>query len=139
MSIKTQKVLKVARAIWSPLAPSQQDSTASDELHSSDNSGEHFALERETLDNLAGQGDLFELSGGSWLPAPLRFVPITPIHHLLEGGMPTRLLPPVLLRALSFHGSFRYVERSVNHHCYKSLKFPFDGNRLRAGWDLLKH
>lgn len=131
-SITTQKVLKAARAIWSPLAASQQNSAARNDAQGNDNSGEHIELERELLENLAEQGDVCELSGGRWLPAPLRFVPITPIHHLLVGGMPTRLLPPVLLRALSFHGSFRYVESSANSSLLQDTQNPIRWQLLES-------
>jgi len=131
-SITTQKVLKVARAIWRPLATSHQNSAARNDVQGNDNSGEHIELEREILENLAEQGDLFELSGGRWLPAPLRFIPITPMHHLLVGGMPTRLLPSVLLRALSFHGSFRYVESSVNSPLLQDTQIPIRWQSLES-------
>ena len=131
-SITTQKILKVARAIWRPLATSQQNSAVKNDAQGSDNSEEHIELERELLENLAGQGDLRELSGGRWLPAPLRFVPITPTHHLLIGGMPTRLLPPVLLHALSFHGSFRYVESSVNSSLLQDTHIPIRWQSLES-------
>ena len=131
-SIKTQKVLKMARAIWRPLATSHQNSAASNGVQGNDNPGEHIELEREILENLAEQGDLFELSGGRWLPAPLRLVPIAPIHHLLVGGMPTRLLPSVLLRALSFHGSLRYAESSINSSLLPDTQIPIRWQSLES-------
>ena len=129
-SITTQRLLKLARAIWRPLAISYQHSDARHDVQGDDGFGKYIELEREILENLAEQGDLLELSGGRWLPAPLRFVPITPKHHLIVGGMPTRLLPPVLLRALSFHGSFRYVEGSVDPSPQQDANFPMQWQSL---------
>lgn len=131
-SVTTQKVLKVARAIWRPLATTYQNNAAGNDAQDNGNSGEHIKLERELLDNLAEQGDLCELSGGRWVPAPLRFVSISPVHSLLVGGMPARLLQPELLRTLSFHGSFRYVEGGINSSLLQDTHIPICWQSLES-------
>lgn len=93
----TRHVLKAARMY---LIRSNQDEQAVD-------------LERNMLDSLADQGDLYAFVGGYWLPAPLRLVPITDRDVLLVGGLPTYLLPPALLEILVFHGSFRRFKCST--------------------------
>ncbi len=110
-SVTTRRLLELARAIWAPIADAttKEGNAAKDTKYANEPS-RNVEIGRELLDTLAEQGDIFPLSGGRWLPAPLRFVPVTPTHHLLVGGMPTHLLPHALLRTLRLHGSFRYVE-----------------------------
>jgi hypothetical protein len=112
--ISTRRLLKSARAIWRPIAAFHQGNIDwGEELHDNDTE-ETVRLGRTSLEILAGQGDMLELSGGRWLPAPLRFVSITSKQRLLVGGMPTRLLPPLMQRTLSLHGNFRYVDGAVD-------------------------
>jgi hypothetical protein len=99
-AVSTRRVLKAARMY---LIRSNQDEQES-------------VLERNMLDSLADQGDLYAFPGGYWLPAPLRLVPITNRHFLLVGGLPTHLLPPTLLESMEFHGSFRRFEGSLVPH-----------------------
>src|SRR5229473_2668264 len=110
-SVTTRRLLELARAIWAPIADAttKEGNAAKDTKYANEPS-RNAEIGRELLDTLAEQGDIFPLSGGRWLPAPLRFVPVTPTHHLLVGGMPTHLLPHALLRTLRLHGSFRHVE-----------------------------
>ena len=109
-SVTTRRLLELARAIWRPIADSYGEEHAARYLEHDGEPERNGVLSRELLDSLAEQGDLFSLSGGRWLPAPLRFVQVTPAHYLLVGGMPTHLLPGVALSALRLHGSFRHVE-----------------------------
>lgn len=76
---------------------------------------EHLRADlRESLDILAEVGDLVELDGGYWLPAPTRFVEAHRDDHvLLVGGLPNRLLPTDLRELVSPRGPFRSVERST--------------------------
>jgi len=110
VSVTTRRLLELARAIWAPISDASQGGIAAKDTKYGNEPGRNVEVGRELLDTLAEQGDIFALSGGRWLPAPLRFVPITPTHHLLVGGMPTHLLPHALLRTLRLHGSFRHVE-----------------------------
>jgi hypothetical protein len=98
--VSTRRVLKAARMY---LIRSNQDEQES-------------VLERNMLDSLADQGDLYSFPGGNWLPAPLRLVPITASNVLLVGGVPTYLLSPTILEILEFHGSFRRFQRSLVPH-----------------------
>lgn len=109
-SVTTRRLLELARAIWAPIADAAKEGNAAKDTKYGDEPGTNVEIGRELLDTLAEQGDIFALGGGRWLPAPPRFVPVTPTHHLLVGGMPTHLLPHALLRALRLHGSFRHVE-----------------------------
>lgn len=109
-SVTTRRLLELARAIWAPISDAAKEDNAAKDTKYSDEPGRNVEIGRDLLDTLAEQGDTFALSGGRWLPAPLRFVPVTPTHHLLVGGMPTRLLPQALLRAFRLHGSFRHIE-----------------------------
>lgn len=133
-SVTTQRLLKLARAIWRPIATTYQGNAGMNSAQRDSDSGATIELERETLENLAEQGDVFELSGGLWLPAPLRFVSITPKRHLLVGGMPTRLLPSILLNALSlsFHGSFRYVDGNIHASSLQDTQFPTQRQSLES-------
>ena len=108
-SVTTRRLLELARAIWAPISDATKEGNAAKDTKYGDEPGTNVEIGRELLDTLAEQGDIFALSGGRWLPAPLRFVPVTPTHHLLVGGMPTHLLPHALLRTLRLHGSFRHV------------------------------
>ena len=112
-SVKTRRLLELARAIWAPLLDADQGGNPAHNTTYGNEPGRNVEIGRELLETLAEQGDIFALSGGHWLPAPLRFVPVTPMHHLLVGGMPTHLLPNELLSALRLHGSFRHVEGSA--------------------------
>ncbi len=109
-SVTTHRLLELARAIWGPIGDDYREGYKERDSEHDGEPERNGALSRELLDTLAEQGDILSLSGGRWLPTPLRFVPVTPAHHLLVGGMPTHLLPNVALRALRFHGSFRHVE-----------------------------
>jgi len=109
-SITTRRLLELARAMWASITDATKGGNAAKDTNYGNEPGRNVEIGRELLDTLAEQGDMFALSGGRWLPAPLRFVPVTPTHHLLVGGMPTHLLPHALLRTLRLHGSFRYVE-----------------------------
>ncbi len=112
-SVTTRRLLELARAIWEPLSDAAQGDNPAKDITYGNEPGRNVEIGRELLDTLAEQGDIFALSGGHWLPAPLRFVPVTPMHHLLVGGMPTHRLPHELLSALRLHGSFRHVEGSA--------------------------
>lgn len=125
-SVTTRRLLELTRAIWRPIGDAAGEPGHDDEPE------RKGVLSRELLDTLAEQGDICALSGGRWLSAPLRFVPITPTHRLLVGGMPTRLLPSVLLRALSFHGSFRYVESSANSSLLQNIYIPMRWQSLES-------
>ena len=109
-SVTTRKLLELARAIWRPIEDNYGEKHGAWDLEHDSEPERNGTLSRELLDSLAEQGDMFLLSGGRWLPTPLRFVPVTPTHYLLVGGMPTHLLPDVALHALHLHGSFRHVE-----------------------------
>ncbi len=109
-SVTTRGLLELARAIWGPIGDDYREGHAARDPEHDSEPERNGALSRELLDTLAEQGDMLSLSGGRWLPTPLRFVPVTPAHHLLVGGMPTHLLPDVALRALRLHGSFRHVK-----------------------------
>ncbi len=68
---------------------------------------------RDALDELAMAGDIAELDGGLWVPAPTRLVPITGQDEaLLVGGLPTGYLTGVSAAAISRKGPFRFVSRS---------------------------
>jgi hypothetical protein len=109
-SVTTRRLLELARAIWAPLSDASQEGNPAKDTTYVNVPGRNVEIGRELLDTLAEQGDIFALSGGHWLPAPLRFVSVTSMHHLLVGGMPTHLLPHELLSALHLHGSFRHLE-----------------------------
>jgi hypothetical protein len=112
-SVTTRRLLELARAIWAPLSDASQEGNPAKDTTYGNEPGRNVEIGRELLDTLAEQGDIFALSGGHWLPTPLRFVPVTLMHHLLVGGMPTHLLPHELFSALRLHGSFRHVEGSA--------------------------
>src|SRR5260370_9921712 len=109
-SVTTRRLLELARAIWAPLSDAAQEGNPAKDTTYGNEPGRNVEIGRELLDTLAEQGDIFALSGGRWLPAPLRFVPVTPTYHLVVGGMPTHTLTLALLRTLRLHGSFRHVE-----------------------------
>lgn len=70
---------------------------------------------REGLDALAGAGDLAELDGGLWIPAPTRLVEAPRGDHaLFVGGLPTRRLPASVRPGISRSGPFRIADRSVS-------------------------
>lgn len=73
------------------------------------------SLERELLDALEEQGDFSAFPGGRWLPAPHRLVPVTGRYNLLVGGLPTHLLPNVVLVMVRFHGSFRAIDTTIGN------------------------
>ncbi len=132
-SVTTQRLLKIARAIWRPIATTYRGNVGMSSVQDESLSGEPLELEREILENLADLGDIFELGGGRWIPAPLRFVRSTPQRHLLVGGMPTRLLAPVLRRALSLHGTFRYIEGNVDTSLLQDAHIPVQW-QSRESW-----
>ncbi len=112
-SVTTRRLLELARAMWAPITDATKGGNAAKDTNYDNEPDRNVEIGRELLDTLTEQGDIFALSGGRWLPAPLRFVPVTPTHHLFVGGMPTRLLPHALLRTLHLHGSFRHIESNV--------------------------
>lgn len=99
LAVSTHQVLKVARTL----------------IINADQNEPETSLERELLDDLAEQGDLYAFPGGRWLPAPHRLVPIRDNYYLLVGGLPTHLLPQAVLEMLHFHGSFRAIDTSVGN------------------------
>ena len=105
----TRRVLAHARAIWEPFHEENNAHIAQQHRQESRSDFEETDLERDTLDTLEEQGDILSLPGGSWLPAPLRLVPLGNTQYLLVGGLPTHLLPPAILQSLNFHGSFRHI------------------------------
>ncbi len=109
----TYKVLAQARAMWEPLRTASVVDITKQNLKTSKEDVENTLLEKELLDSLEEQGDVFSLSGGYWLPTPLRLVPITETQYLLVGGLPTHLLPQALLQSLHLHGSFRQIDRPI--------------------------
>lgn len=69
---------------------------------------------RDALDELAMAGDIAELDGGLWVPAPTRLVSIASRDEaLLVGGLPTRYLTGVSAAAITRKGPFRFVARSM--------------------------
>jgi hypothetical protein len=63
---------------------------------------------REALSTLEDSGDLIELSGGYWAPAPTRFVELPDgLGHLLVGGVPSALLG-LSAGTMQFHGPHRH-------------------------------
>jgi hypothetical protein len=119
--VSTQRVLSRARFLWKPISTALKKRDSSSELHVEDE------LSRRALDDLAEQGDLLSLSGGQWLPAPLRLVPASLDRYLLVGGLPSSFLSYKILQELHLHGSFRQIETSLIQ------KYPtFDG--LAGHW-----
>lgn len=103
----TKQVLIQVRQLLKPLhaenKPHAQNGTsATDEEQIQDS-------ERDRLEALEEQGDLFSLPGGYWLPAPPRLVPLTDAQYLLVGGIPISVLPE-LQPHLHLHGCFRHIQ-----------------------------
>ncbi|HVB74903.1 MAG TPA: hypothetical protein VNE38_15230 [Ktedonobacteraceae bacterium] len=98
-AVSTHQVLKVARTL----------------IINADQNEMETPLERELLDDLAEQGDLYAFPGGRWLPAPHRLVPIRDRYYLLAGSLPTHLLPRDVLEMLHLHGSFRAVDATIGN------------------------
>lgn len=101
-AVSTRRLLDQARTCWNPFVLASVEKNK-DLLLEPD-------IDRELLDTLEEQGDVLSFTGGSWLPAPLRLVPLTENYCMLVGGIPTHLLPANIQRALHFHGSFRQME-----------------------------
>lgn len=112
-AVMTRNLLELARAIRTPITSALQGSSATDQVKPSGEPEVDTEMGRDLLDTIAEQGDIFALRGGYWLPAPLRLVPLTQAHYLLVGGVPTHLLPDMLIHTLRLHGSFRHVESSA--------------------------
>ena len=129
-SVTTQRLLKLARAIWRPVASTYMGNDGIYGVPCDDSSSDPIELEGEILESLAEQGDICEIRSGYWLPAPLRIVRITPTYHLLIGGMPTRSFTPVLHRALNFHGSFRNIGGDVHTALFQDASIPMQWQSL---------
>lgn len=112
-STRTQQLLSRARTLWTPFHDATLQLKIQDEYTAENGWQEEEALNRQTLDVLAEQGDLLALPLGHWLPAPLRLVPATPELYLLVGGMPSSLLSEPALSTLRLHGSFRQVPATI--------------------------
>jgi hypothetical protein len=119
-SVTTRNLLEQARALWTPIHDAYHNDSATSKIQYSNDkqedkseSGVPIEIERDLLDAITEQGDMFPLKGGFWLPTPLRFVPLTQTHYLLVGSMPTHLLPDELLHTLHLHGSFRQINSST--------------------------
>ncbi len=62
------------------------------------------------LEDLGGLGDFARLSGGTWLPAPLRCVPLPAVgKFLVLGGVPAHLLPSSAVEAMEHTGVARVL------------------------------
>jgi len=109
----THRVLAYARAMWMPYFEASKELSAQQGEQETDEDAEEVALERDALDILEEQGDVFSLAGGYWLPAPLRLVHLTETFYLLVGGLPTHLLPQTILHSIRVHGGFRQVNVEV--------------------------
>lgn len=99
LAVSTHQILKVARTLIINVDQNEMETP----------------LERELLDDLEEQGDLYAFPGGRWLPAPHRLVPIRNSYYLLAGGLPTHLLPKTALEMLHFHGSFRVIDITIGN------------------------
>lgn len=65
---------------------------------------------RDDLDALSDAGDVANLHGGYWVPAPTRLVDVhQDAAMLLVGGLPTRAIPGARRQALVLDGPFRRV------------------------------
>ncbi len=102
----TRQVLMQARILLSSLH--QVSRTERSGLPENDAEDQMYDVERDVLDALEDQGDLFSLPGGYWLPAPPRLVPLGNLLYLFAGGMPI-YLRPALQKYLYLHGTFRQV------------------------------
>jgi hypothetical protein len=131
-SVTTQQILKLARAIWRPVASTDDTDAAKKNASLDSDTKESGQMNREILEDLAENGDLLELSGGRWLPAPLRLVRVSPTRHLLVAGMPTRLLLSGHLNILQLHGSFRYVANSPNSSLLQAAGIPVQWQSLES-------
>lgn len=103
----TRRVLAQARAMWMPYFEASTGHLVQQSEPEED--AEETVPERDALEALEEQGDVFSLPGGYWLPAPLRLVHLNEMQYLLVGGLPTHLLPQTILHAACFRGSFRQI------------------------------
>lgn len=120
-SVTTQQILGRARMFWEAMvdegmlqsASWTQQSVSEDDQPWQDEEDENEGVNRYLLEALAEQGDVFSLGRGRWISVPLRLVPLSSSLYLLVGGMPTALLPQLILNDLRLHGSFRQIESQV--------------------------
>ena len=105
-SVSTRRLLDQSRTFWDPFKTAQLVESKPALLLEPD-------IDRELLDALEEQGDVLSFAGGSWLPTPLRLVPLAANHYLLVGGIPTHLLPSSIQQLLVFHGTFRQMENKA--------------------------
>jgi len=108
--VSTRQVLAHARGLWMPFRSGNGERLQSNSTRYYEDVPGETDLERDILDALEDQGDLFSYPGGYWLSAPLRLVPVTDTQYLLVGGVPTHLLPQTILQRMRLHGSFRQVD-----------------------------
>jgi|SRR5579875_2561912 len=104
--MSTQQVLHQTRRLLDTIFNTNQSSIIAEADTTNEKPPQE--VERDMLDNLEDQGDLFSLAGGYWLPAPGRLVPLAEKQYLLVGGMPTSMLSE-LHSSLHLHGSFRHI------------------------------
>ena len=110
--VYTLRLLNLARHLAGPaLGPGQDASPPDDDPE--------YGVEppvtlRDILDELAALGDVARLAGGSWLPAPLRAVPLQHVDRwLLVGGLPTMLLPHDVRSKVQHRGVARLLPAPV--------------------------
>jgi hypothetical protein len=106
-AVSTQRILRRVRMLYEPF-------TATNPVGEQPGEDE---LDRETLDELAEQGDMLSLPRGQWLPAPLRLVPAASTLYLLVGSLPSSLLASSVLQGIRLHGSFRQLDADLLQHC----------------------
>jgi hypothetical protein len=106
-AVSTKSILNRARIlidVFTSIQAPHNEKSANDDEQSSEQ-----VLDRQSLDDLAAQGDILELKDG-WIPTPLRLVPITADRYLLAGGMPSCLLKKEIQGNLRLHASFRQLD-----------------------------
>lgn len=111
VGIATREVLAMARIYMSPFAgsdPNEGRAPSGSEMTPMGGTHEEDRLDRDILEQLAEQGDVQDVGGGRWLPAPLRLVPIIEGDlSLLVGCCPIREFPTALRRSVEYVGMFR--------------------------------